>query len=84
MAGFAPLGWRTPDGSDPEDFWKIVRGDAAHGLRCCIMIRAHFTHPAKFRDSVAFDITITRLTAAAVVSAMGPEVEFPSRIRRYE
>jgi hypothetical protein len=33
IAGFAPVGWQTPCGSDPRDFWKIVRGDQAHALR---------------------------------------------------
>src|SRR5262249_21455418 len=40
IAGFAPLGWQTPDGSDPKDFWKIVRGDAAHGLRAVYEVPA--------------------------------------------
>jgi len=26
--------WETPDDSDPNDFWKIIRGDANHAVRC--------------------------------------------------
>ncbi|MFM9965431.1 MAG: hypothetical protein ACKV2Q_29955 [Planctomycetaceae bacterium] len=26
-------GWKTPDNSNPKDYWKIVRGDAAHAVR---------------------------------------------------
>jgi hypothetical protein len=40
IAGFAPVGWATPDGSDPKDFWKIVRGDAAHALRAVYEVPA--------------------------------------------
>jgi hypothetical protein len=39
-AGFAPLGWQTPDGSDPKDFWKILRDDAARGLRAVYEVPA--------------------------------------------
>ena len=57
IAGFAPLGWQTPDGSDPKDFWKIVRGDAAHGLR------AVYEVPAAKGFTVG-DITINGLPIA--------------------
>jgi hypothetical protein len=51
IAGFAPVGWRTPDNSDPKDYWKIVRGDAAHALR------AVYEVPAA-KNFVVGDITI--------------------------
>jgi hypothetical protein len=57
IAAFAPLGWQTPDGSDPKDFWKIVRGDAAHGLR------AVYEVPAAKGFTVG-DITINGLPIA--------------------
>ena len=57
IAGFAPLGWQTPDSSDPKDFWKIVRGDAAHGLR------AVYEVPAAKGFTVG-DITINGLPIA--------------------
>ena len=31
--GLFPSGWATPDGSDPLDYWKIVRGTPELGLR---------------------------------------------------
>jgi hypothetical protein len=33
-------GWATPDGSDPKQYWTIVRGDAAHGLRAIYEVPA--------------------------------------------
>ncbi len=33
ISGLFPSGWETPDGSDPLDYWKIVRGTEAFGLR---------------------------------------------------
>jgi hypothetical protein len=26
-------GWKTPDGSDPQQYWMIIRGDADHAVR---------------------------------------------------
>lgn len=33
MDGLFPLGWQTPDGSDPHDYWKVVRGTENHQMR---------------------------------------------------
>jgi hypothetical protein len=33
MDGLFPLGWETPDGSDPKEFWKVIRGTDAHQMR---------------------------------------------------
>jgi hypothetical protein len=33
-------GWDAPDGSDPKQFWNIVRGDAAHALRAVFEVPA--------------------------------------------
>jgi hypothetical protein len=33
MDGLFPLGWETPDGSDPKDYWTVVRGTEAHQMR---------------------------------------------------
>jgi hypothetical protein len=33
MDGLFPVGWETPDGSDPKDYWTVVRGTAAHQMR---------------------------------------------------
>ncbi len=30
---FSPQGWKTPDGSDSRDYWKIVRGDEESPVR---------------------------------------------------
>lgn len=33
MDGLFPLGWETPDGSDPKAFWHVDRGTDAHQMR---------------------------------------------------
>lgn len=33
IGGLATDGWTTPDGSDPADYWTILRGDATHPVR---------------------------------------------------
>jgi hypothetical protein len=33
-------GWQAPDGSDPKQFWKIVRGDANHAMRAVFEVPA--------------------------------------------
>lgn len=33
MDGLFPLGWETPDDSDPKEFWKVIRGTDAHQMR---------------------------------------------------
>jgi hypothetical protein len=44
-------GWQTPDGSDPKQYWKILRGDAQH------IVRAAYEVPAAKKFAVG-DITI--------------------------
>jgi hypothetical protein len=33
-------GWVTPDGSDPQAFWKVTRGDADHAVRAVYQVPA--------------------------------------------
>lgn len=33
MDGLFPLGWETPDGSNPKDYWHVDRGTEAHQMR---------------------------------------------------
>lgn len=33
LEGLFPVGWATPDGSDPLDYWTAIRGTATHTLR---------------------------------------------------
>jgi hypothetical protein len=33
IEGFFPVGWESPDGSDPLDFWRVVRGTSDHAVR---------------------------------------------------
>jgi hypothetical protein len=33
MDGLFPLGWETPDGSDPKDYWHVDRGSEKHQMR---------------------------------------------------
>lgn len=45
-----PLGWETPDRSDPASYWKIVRGDPKMGL--------HAVYEVKGRNFQVGDIKI--------------------------
>lgn len=49
--GFNPVGWKTPDGTDPRKFWSFVRGRDNH------CVRAVFEVPAELGYTVG-DITI--------------------------
>jgi len=40
FAGFAPVGWTTPDGTDSQAFWTVVRGDANHAVRAVYEVPA--------------------------------------------
>jgi hypothetical protein len=62
IAGFAPLGWQTPDGSDPKDFWKIMRGDQAHALR------------AVYEVPVAKGFTVGDITINGLPIAFGAQI----------
>jgi hypothetical protein len=33
IAGLTTQGWKTPDGSNPQDYWKIVRGTKQKAVR---------------------------------------------------
>jgi hypothetical protein len=39
LDGLQTAGWVTPDGTDPQTFWRVTRGDADHA------VRAEFTVP---------------------------------------
>jgi hypothetical protein len=61
-------GWATPDGSDPKQYWKIVRGGDQFGLRAVFEVPAAKTFvveditingdPIKFGAQIADFITI--------------------------
>lgn len=38
---FNPVGWTTPDGKDPREFWKFVRGKDNHFVRAVFEVPAH-------------------------------------------
>lgn len=40
MDGLFPTGWQTPDGSNPLDYWKVVRGTKEHQLRAVYEVPA--------------------------------------------
>jgi hypothetical protein len=52
MNGFDLSDWETPDGSDPDDWFRIVRGSAEH------MMRVVFEAPAAAGDFVLGDVKI--------------------------
>lgn len=33
IEGFSPVGWETPDGSDPVDYWRVTRGRGGYAVR---------------------------------------------------
>ena len=35
-----PIGWQTPDGSDPKQYWTILRGNAGHTVRTVFEVPA--------------------------------------------
>jgi phosphatidylserine/phosphatidylglycerophosphate/cardiolipin synthase-like enzyme len=37
---FNPVGWTTPDGADPREFWKFVRGKDDHFVRAVFEVPA--------------------------------------------
>jgi hypothetical protein len=40
IRGLATNGWQTPDGSDPKQYWTVLRGDAGHTLRTVFEVPA--------------------------------------------
>jgi len=40
IRGLATNGWQTPDGSDPKQYWAVLRGDADHALRTVFEVPA--------------------------------------------
>jgi hypothetical protein len=40
IKGLATNGWQTPDGSDPMQYWKILRGDMDHAVRTVFEVPA--------------------------------------------
>lgn len=53
MAGLDTAGWVTPDGTDAQSFWRVVRGDATRNM----IVRAEYSVPAAKGYTVS-DITI--------------------------
>jgi hypothetical protein len=51
IKGLATSGWSTPDGSDPRQYWTIVRGDANHAVRAVYEV-------PKAKNFTVSDITI--------------------------
>jgi len=74
IASLDTPGWQTPDGSDPQSFWKITRGRPTHALRAVYEVPAGagFTvgditingRPIEFGAQIADFITI-KLTGLA-------------------
>jgi hypothetical protein len=40
IRGLTTNGWQTPDGSDPKQYWKVLRGDADHAVRTVFEVPA--------------------------------------------
>ncbi|GAB7552250.1 hypothetical protein NRB_17520 [Novosphingobium sp. 11B] len=40
LHGFNPVGWATPDGTDPRDFWKVTRGQGGYAVRAVFEVPA--------------------------------------------
>jgi hypothetical protein len=40
LGGLNTAGWKTPDGADPQSFWKVTRGDAEHAVRAVYAVPA--------------------------------------------
>jgi hypothetical protein len=49
MQGLNTVGWTTPDGSDAQRYWKVLRGDASQGMT----VRAVYEVP----DSANFTVS---------------------------
>ncbi|CAN5919670.1 hypothetical protein BH11MYX4_BH11MYX4_35550 [soil metagenome] len=57
MTSLDTSGWKTPDGTDAQSFWKVLRGSAGSSPANAMIVRAQFEVPAKKGYTVS-DITI--------------------------
>jgi hypothetical protein len=57
MAALDTTGWATPDGTDPQSFWKVVRGSSVGDASQNMIVRAEFSVPSSKSYAVS-DITI--------------------------
>jgi hypothetical protein len=57
MTSLDTTGWETPDGADPQGFWKVLTGTANTDLDRSMIVRAEYTVPAGNRYTVS-DIKI--------------------------
>ena len=74
FGGLSTAGWETPDGEDPQAFWKYLRGDADHPVRAVFEVPAERGYsvgdimidgrPIEFGGQIADFITI-KLTGLA-------------------
>ena len=51
LDSLSTAGWKTPDGSNPAQYWKITRGTSTHALRAVYAVPAN-------KNFVVGDITI--------------------------
>jgi hypothetical protein len=57
MSALDTSGWTTPDGTDPQTFWKVLKGTADKDPHKSMIVRAEFVVPASKKYTVS-DITI--------------------------
>jgi hypothetical protein len=77
LDNLSTAGWATPDGTDPQTFWTLTRGDAGHG------VRAVFEVPDALGYSIA-DVTINGQTIVSPSQiAEGIEVRITGVAHRF-
>jgi subtilisin family serine protease len=57
MTSLDTSGWTTPDGVDPQTFWKVLRGSADKDAGKSMIVRAEYSVPAALKYTVS-DIQI--------------------------
>src|SRR5262249_2790317 len=68
MSALDTSGWTTPDGTDAQTFWKVLKGKVDKDPHKSMIVRAEFAVPASKRYTVS-DIEIG-----------GAQIEFGSQI----
>jgi hypothetical protein len=68
MSALDTTGWKTPDGTDAQTFWKVLKGKADRNPNKSMIVRAEFAVPASKKYTVS-DIEIA-----------GVPIEFGSQI----
>jgi hypothetical protein len=71
MTSLDTSGWTTPDGTDAQSFWKVLKGRAATDPGKSMIVRAEFAVPASKRYTVS-DISIA-----------GEKIEFGTQIAEH-